>query len=147
MVPSQLQMGWEESAAFYCTASQSFTNLSDIIIDEPITMQHLGPHAMESYYFPPIWGEQLSPSKKQKWQLLPTLIPTASALFTVDRLTKKTFIDDYCHLLAIVDKPEEDMLHATRALFHAVHAIFPRPAQSLSLRTMFYIPALRFWFE
>jgi hypothetical protein len=66
MVPSQLQMGWKESAAFFCTASQSFTNLSDIIIDEPITMQHLGPHAMESYYFPPIWGDQPSPSKKQK---------------------------------------------------------------------------------
>ena len=62
MVPSQLVMGWTESAAFFTKASQGAADLSDIIIDEPDTLHQLGPHPLEHHALPPIFHNKRKPN-------------------------------------------------------------------------------------
>ena len=118
MVPSQLQMGWTESAAFFTTASQGAANLPEELLKDPTTLADLGPHPLEHHALPANLDMPNSPN--------PLLPPTTLAEL-VDRLLT-VFIDDFYHLLAIKGEPSDAIEKATRALFHSIHAIFPPPA-------------------
>lgn len=119
MVPSQLVMGWTESAAFFTTASQGAADLAIIIIiTEPETMTHLGPHPLEHHAIPPRF-ETAIPSGQQQTKNNPAILPEiVDSLLTV-------FIDDFCHLLAILVEPTNEITIATQAILHSIHAIFP----------------------
>jgi len=112
MVPSQLQMGWSESAAFFTTASQAAANLANQIIDNPDVMSSLGPHPLEHYALPP--------------ELDPAPSDTSAQAAPVGRLLT-VFIDDFCQLLAIQGIPDAAITTATRSPLHSIHAIFPPP--------------------
>jgi hypothetical protein len=104
VVPSALQMGWNESPAFFCAATETVRDLSQVWIDHETT---LPPHPMEHYA-----GPSQAPKRQQPGD--PQLQMSA------------VYVDD--HIMACVENHQGDLLERTaRATLHAIHSVFASP--------------------
>jgi len=108
VVPTSLQMGWCESPAFFCTASETARDLAQAWL--ATTQGSLPYHPMESECMP----QQIK---------LPN-ITTATTTAFLELL--EVYVDDF--IGAIQASNLERLLHFTRAILHGIHAIFPPPA-------------------
>lgn len=99
-----LQMGWTESPAFFCAATETTRDIAEANVAKPIGC--LPPHPLEEYMVPP-----------SKW--LRERIHAIS-----ERYLKlvEVYVDDFCSLAQTQDV--QTLLHISRSLLHAIHGVF-----------------------
>jgi hypothetical protein len=105
VIPSALQMGWNESPAYFCATTETARDVAQNWIDKNRRLQE---HPMESF---------CTPTKPAKRQSTNEQRQQMSAVY----------VDDFC--LAAVEDASGTLLQRTaRATLHAIHSIFPTPA-------------------
>jgi hypothetical protein len=105
VVPSALQMGWNESPAYFCATTETVRDISQAWIDQKT---ELPDHPMEEYCAP------TTPARKQ------------SSNGTNYQMSS-VYVDD--HIMAAVEDATGTLLHRTaRATLHAIHNVFQTPA-------------------
>jgi hypothetical protein len=135
VVPSSLQMGWKHSPPFFCAASETGRDVGEHLLHQKIGS--LPPHAFERHMLdtmdptllrestehPTTWNDADLPAYTAKLQ---TLFDTHQAdLFKL----LEVYVDDFIGVLHSDDL--EVLRHATRAMLHAIHSVFPPPASGL----------------
>ena len=114
VIPSSLQMGWQNSPAYFCTATEAGRELMRRILALSIDTGIEVPHKYEKYCvpgpIPPCCDDWIAP----EW------------FFVLARV----FVDDYINAVAgPPDRPERlsQLLWMTRASLHSIHSVFPPP--------------------
>jgi hypothetical protein len=108
VVPSCLQMGWCDSPAFFCAASETARDVTQDLATTPVGS--LPPHPLEN------------------WLLHPAEWPDA----TLDEYAQKfvhlieVYVDDFIQLAQTTDPAQLE--HLARAILHGIHSVFPPPA-------------------
>ena len=110
VVPSALQMGWSESPAFFCAASETARDVAEDRCRE--TVGSLPRHALEDLMLPPdLWPEGAGPGRQG-----------------TPHKRLEVYVDDFCALAQTTDVGE--LRHISRALLHSIHEVFPPPEVS-----------------
>ena len=131
VVPSSLQMGWKHSPPFFCAASETGRDVGESLLHQPVGS--LPPHPLEPHMLEPMdpgllrhatehptdWPDEHLPSYSVKLQ---TLLETHQAEFAH---LLEVYIDDYIGVLHSADASV--LRHATRAMLHGIHSVFPPP--------------------
>ena len=108
VIPSSLQMGWCDSPAYFCAASETARDVAETLTNTEIGS--LEQHPLEHYLIPPMqWPEQDLEQNATKFTHL-----------------LEVYIDDFIQLAQTCDPTR--LTHLSRALLHAIHAVFPPPA-------------------
>lgn len=109
VVPSALQMGWAESPAYFCAATETGR---DIIHQSVASKQDLPPHVFEKY---------MHPAKKPKRS------SKEDSMYSVS-----VYLDDF--IGAVVENASGTLLgRVTKAALHGIHSIFPPPKLPVTL--------------
>jgi hypothetical protein len=104
VVPSALQMGWAESPAYFCTATETGRDIIQWLVDAKVD---LPVHPFEKFMIPDPLPEGHGDGDKEI----------------------HVYVDDY--ILAVVQDEEQVLLRrVARATLHGIHAIFPPPGTS-----------------
>jgi hypothetical protein len=108
VVPSCLQMGWCDSPAFFCAASETARDITQDLAATPVGS--LPAHPLED------------------WLLHPAEWPDAAL---EDHATKflhliEVYVDDFIQLAQTTDPNQLE--HLARAILHGIHSVFPPPA-------------------
>jgi hypothetical protein len=107
VVPSALQMGWAESPAHFCAATETGRDIIELLLRDEIDLPE---HPFEQF---------MTPSEVPK-----TAPPGAEPYTSIG-----VFVDDY--VLAVVENDDRTLLRrVSRATLHAIHSIFPPPEVS-----------------
>jgi hypothetical protein len=107
VVPSALQMGWTESPAYFCAATETGRDIIQWLID---SNADLPPHPMEHYLIPP---EEDEPRSQQ-------------SAAEPEHVNLSVYVDDY--ILAVVENFERTLFRrVSRAALYGIHSIFPPP--------------------
>ena len=136
VVPSSLQMGWKHSPPFFCAATETSRDVGEHLLHQPIGS--LPPHPFEKHMLdtmdpellrdstehPDSWEEADLPAYTTK---LRTLLETHHADFFK---LLEVYVDDFIGVLHSDDI--EVLRHATRAMLHAIHSVFPPPASGMA---------------
>jgi hypothetical protein len=108
VVPSALQMGWAESPAYFCTATETGRDIIDLLLREDVDLPE---HPLENF---------MKPTEEPR-----TTAPPGSA----DQTYVGVYVDDY--ILGLVENEDRSLIRrVSRATLHAIHAIFPTPERS-----------------
>ena len=113
VVPSALQMGWSESPAFFCSATETARDVADERIAEPIGS--VLPHELEDMT---IDKAELARARA----LLPTITETDQETFAH---LLEVYIDDFCGLCQSTD--EQVLRHVSSSILHSIYEVFPPP--------------------
>ena len=105
VVPSALQMGWQQSPAAFCAATETTRDIVQGYVDQKIV---LPPHPMEKFMIP------ARPARKQE--------PGSTA-----PQATYVYVDDFV-LAAVEDNQGSQLSTIARAALHGIHSIFPPPA-------------------
>jgi hypothetical protein len=107
VVPSSLQMGWCDSPAYFCAASETARDVAEDLIARP--QGSLAEHPLEGYLIRP-----------QDW-------PDDTIDQTADKFTRllEVYIDDFIQLAQTTN--QEQLRHLSRAVLQGIHSIFPPP--------------------
>jgi hypothetical protein len=107
VVPSALQMGWAESPACFCAATETGRDIIELLLRDEIDLPE---HPFEQF---------MTPSEVPK-----TAPPGAEPYTSIG-----VFVDDY--VLAVVENDDRTLLRrVSRATLHAIHSMFPPPEVS-----------------
>jgi hypothetical protein len=132
VIPSSLQMGWKHSPPFFCAASETGRDVGEHLLHQNIGS--LTPHPFETHMLdtmdpallrastehPDSWDDAALPAYSDKLQ---TLLTTHRADFFK---LLEVYMDDY---IGVVHSDDVAVLrHATRAMLHGIHSVFPPPA-------------------
>jgi hypothetical protein len=109
VVPHALQMGWTQSPAFFCSATETTRDVLQVLVD---TKADLPPHPFSHYMNP----DSDRPTKRQR---------VGEHEFQMSSV----FVDDFI-LAAVEDATGMKLQHTGLAALHAIHAIFPPPSIS-----------------
>jgi hypothetical protein len=105
VIPRALQMGWNESPAYFCATTETARDVAQCWID---SNTRLAEHPMESFTTPTM------PARRQS-----TNGPRHQM--------SAVYVDDFC--LAAVEDASGTLLQRTaRATLHGIHSVFPTPA-------------------
>jgi hypothetical protein len=109
VVPSALQMGWAESPAYFCAATETSRDIIHWLITEKIP---LPPHPMEAYMKP---GDS---------------VPRCQTTNLTEEYTESlVYVDDF--IIALVENANRTLIQrVSRAALFGIHAIFPPPSIS-----------------
>ena len=105
VVPNSLQMGWCESPAFFCAASET---ARDVI--QQINKTSLPPHKFEQQMLP---NEYIGENTKSLQDLQNTIT------------LLEVFVDDF--IGCTDDLSRKHLLQLSRAMLHGIHSVFPPP--------------------
>jgi hypothetical protein len=132
VVPSSLQMGWKHSPPFFCAASETGRDVGEHLLHQPIGS--LPAHPFETHMLdtmdpavlrastahPTTWDDMALPDYSVK---LHSLLDTHRADFFK---LLEVYIDDY---IGVIHSDDVEVLrHATRAMLHGIHSVFPPPS-------------------
>ena len=107
VVPSALQMGWAESPAYFCAATETGRDLIDMLLREGVELPE---HPLEEF-------------------MKPNDIPKTAPPGAEERTSVGVYVDDY--VLGVVENNDRTLIRrVSRATLHAIHSIFPPPAVS-----------------
>jgi hypothetical protein len=107
VVPSALQMGWAESPAYFCTATETGRDIIDLLLREEIELPE---HPFKKFMHP----------TDRPW----TAPPDAP-----DQTSVGVYVEDY--VLGVVENDDRTLIRRVlRATLHAIHSIFPPPEVS-----------------
>jgi hypothetical protein len=102
VVPSALQMGWAESPAFFCAATETGRDIIQGLVDDET---ELPPHCLEEY---------MRPAKQAK----------RARNDSPSRVGLYVYVDDY--IAAAVENAAGTLLgRVARSALHGIHSIFP----------------------
>jgi hypothetical protein len=105
VIPRALQMGWNESPAYFCATTETVRDVAQTWIDTKVRKPR---HPMESFTMP------TDPARQQ------------SSVGPRHQMSA-VYVDDF--LLAAVEDASGTFLQRTaRATLHAIHSVFPTPA-------------------
>ena len=135
VIPSSLQMGWKHSPPFFCAASETGRDVGEHLLHQ--TVGSLPPHPFETHMLDPVdpdllrdstdhpasWDDATLPDYSDKLQ---SLLETHQADFFK---LLEVYVDDFIGVLHSDDL--EVLRHATRAMLHGIHSVFPPPASGL----------------
>jgi hypothetical protein len=108
VIPSSLQMGWCDSPAYFCAASETARDVAEQLAATPVGS--LEEHPLDDFLFrPQDWPEDG--------------MEDTSAKFT--RLLE-VYIDDFIQLAQTTDPAK--LQHLSRAVLHGIHSVFPPPS-------------------
>ena len=109
VVPSALQMGWAESPAYFCAATETGRDfLIDMLLREGVD---LPAHPLEEF-------------------IKPKDIPKTAPPGSEERTSVGVYIDDY-YVLEVVENDDRSLIcRVSKATLHAIHSIFPPPEVS-----------------
>jgi hypothetical protein len=106
VVPSALQMGWAESPAYFCAATETGRDIVDMLLREKVQLPE---HPLEQFLQP---------------HDIPKTAPKGQEHTSVG-----VYVDDY--ILAVVESDDRSLIRrVSRATLHAIHSIFPPPESS-----------------
>jgi hypothetical protein len=106
VVPSALQMGWAESPAYFCAATETGRDIIDLLLRENAELPE---HPLETF---------MQPSD------LPRTAPNGEEHTSIG-----VYVDDY--VLGVVENEDRTLIRrVSRATLHAIHSIFPPPEVS-----------------
>ncbi len=106
VVPSALQMGWAESPACFCAATETGRDIIDLLLRERVALPE---HPLEQF-------------------MAPTDIPK-TAPPGQEHTSVSVCVDDF--VLGLVENDDRTLLRrVSRATLHAIHSIFPPPEAS-----------------
>jgi len=114
VIPSSLQMGWKNSPAYFCTATEAGRELLRRILALSIETGIELPHKYEKYCVP---GD--GPLEFGDWVIPEVILVLA-----------RVFVDDYINAVAGPPDRKERLAQLrwmARAALHAIHSIFPPP--------------------
>ena len=104
VVPRALQMGWNESPAYFCCTTETTRDVAQRWVDTKVPLTK---HPLEHHTYPQ------SPPKRQKYE---------GSEFQMSSV----YVDDF--ILAAVENSTGTLLNRTaRATLHAIHEVFPAP--------------------
>jgi hypothetical protein len=109
VVPSSLQMGWVESPAYFCVASETARDVASWYIGSGLARESdhkFLHHAMD--------GDEVAH--------LPLKTPGAELKYFLD-----VYVDDFIPMAIATSK--EQLAHVANAVLHGIHAVFPADAQ------------------
>jgi hypothetical protein len=108
VIPSSLQMGWCDSPAYFCAASETARDVADQLADTP--EGSLAEHPLEGFLLRP-----------QDW-------PENAMEETAEKFTRllEVYIDDFIQLAQTTDPKK--LRHLARAVLQGIHSVFPPPA-------------------
>jgi hypothetical protein len=104
VIPRALQMGWNESPAYFCATTETAQDVGQHWIAKN---KRLAKHKMESFTTP------AEPAKRQS---------TDAPRYQMSAV----YVDDYC-LAAVEDATGTLLKRTARATLHAIHSVFPTP--------------------
>ena len=108
VIPSCLQMGWCQSAAYFCAASETTRDMSETLTKHP--PGSLPAHPLKNYLVPPtITTTPQSDAETQEFLHL-----------------LKVYINDFIQLAQCTDP--DQLLHLSRTILHGIHSVFPPPS-------------------
>lgn len=109
VIPSALQMGWNESPAYFCAATETARDIAQAWIGKG---KELSPHPLESWVKPEIEPRrQTTGAKGVCYQM------------------GAVYVDDFVQAV-VQDRQGELLETVARASLHAIHSIFPPPSAS-----------------
>ena len=117
VVPAALQMGWTNSPAYFCGATETVRELIRRLLALTLVSGVDVPHRHESFCLDAAAVEQ---TKNTVWKK-----PADIEIFS------RVFVDDTMNGIAgPKNRPQkgQEQLWMSRATLHAIHAIFPPPA-------------------
>jgi hypothetical protein len=104
VIPSALQMGWNESPAYFCATTETVRDVAQAWIDNDTSLPR---HAMEDFATPTV------PARRQPVDQPPYQMSSV-------------YVDD--HIMAAVEDSTGTLLERTaRATLHAIHSVFQPP--------------------
>jgi hypothetical protein len=107
VVPSALQMGWAESPAYFCAATETGRDIIERLLREGVELPE---HPLEKF-------------------MEPTDRPRTAPPESVDHTSVGVYVDDY--VLGLVQNDARSLIRrVSRATLHAIHSIFPPPEVS-----------------
>jgi hypothetical protein len=107
VVPSSLQMGWCDSPAFFCAASETARDITEDLAKQPIGS--LPAHPLEHLMLRPAdWPEDSMDTYADKFAHL-----------------VEVYVDDFIQLAQTTDPIQ--LRHLSRAILSAIHSVFPPP--------------------
>jgi hypothetical protein len=136
VVPSSLQMGWKHSPPYFCAASETGRDVGEHLLHQDIGS--LPPHPFEKHMLDPMdpallrrstehpdsWDECALPDYTVK---LKSLLETHQGDFFK---LLEVYIDDF---IGVIHSDKLEILrHATRAMLHGIHSVFPPPSSGLA---------------
>jgi hypothetical protein len=105
VIPSALQMGWNESPAYFCATTKTVRDISQAWIDAKTPLPL---HVMEKHTTPTV------PARRQSTTQTPYQMSSV-------------YVDD--HIMAAVEDSSGTLLDRTaRATLHAIHNVFQPPS-------------------
>jgi hypothetical protein len=117
VIPSSLQMGWTDSPAFFCAASETARDVAETLINQP--RGSLPEHALEPFMLPSEGPSEYAGKPQDGMD------EDTSHVNNFCRLLE-TFVDDFINVAQTTD--EKQLRHLSRGLLHAIHEIFPPPS-------------------
>ena len=105
VVPSALQMGWAQSPAFFCAATETWRDIIQGLVSDQV---ELPPHCFEEYMHP-------AKSAKRSASDSP-----AYGIYV--------YVDNYIGA-AVQNKSGTLLGRITRAALHGIHSVFPPPGR------------------
>jgi hypothetical protein len=108
VIPSSLQMGWCDSPAFFCAASETARDVAEHLSATPLGS--LEPHALEHLLLHPA-----------EWPTDGLEVQAAKFVHLIE-----VYVDDFIQLAQTTDP--QQLEHLSRAILHAIHSVFPPPA-------------------
>lgn len=108
IIPQAIQMGWSESPAFFCAATETARDIANTMFEENIP---LPPHPQEDKIF-----------ANTDWSAVPSQHndPDPNILYLLE-----SYIDDFIKMIQCTDPSQ--LVRLTRAVLHAIYSIFPPP--------------------
>ena len=130
VVPSGLQMGWTNSPAYFCTATEGTRELIRRILALSIDSGIDVPHRHEQYCVEP--AEPPDPEPPEPESTGPESTGPEGAWVPPEtfQLINRVFVDDFMNGLAGEvgrKRKREEQLWVSRATMHGIHAVFPPP--------------------
>jgi hypothetical protein len=127
VVPSALQMGWQESPGYFCTATETGRDIVSWLIAENI---QLPAHPFEHFMIPPDPESEVEDKDSMKpREVTDGLEAEPDAAEGEERVFVKVFVDDY--ILALVENKQRTLLRrVARATLFGIHSIFPPPTMT-----------------
>ena len=108
VIPSCLQIGWCESALYFCATSETARDIGETLATQPIGS--LLAHPLEEYLVPPdLWTNDTTDQHSSDFLHL-----------------LEVYINNFIHLAQTTNPAQ--LHHLSRALLHGIHSVFPLPS-------------------
>jgi hypothetical protein len=115
VVPSSLQMGWSESPAFFCAATETARDVAAARCALP--PGSVSPHPLES--------NTIDPTELARARATHLPAPTTADARAAFSHLLEVYIDDFCALAQTTD--ERLLRHLSSSILTSIHEVFPPP--------------------